>query len=96
LKKGEFRRGIRDGGIRDGLRKSEFVRYSGNMRQTRFTYPGAYHHCMNRGINGEAIFKTERYKTVILDMAADKVDKFRIWTENLYRDCLAASTIWSV
>ena len=48
------------------------------MRQPRFTYPGAYHHCMNRGINGQAIFKTEKYKTAFLDLLADKLDKFRM------------------
>jgi REP element-mobilizing transposase RayT len=55
------------------------------MRQPRFTYPGAYHHCMNLGINGEAIFKGEKYKTVFLDMLADKVDKFRM---RLFAYCL--------
>ncbi|HUU04915.1 MAG TPA: transposase [Patescibacteria group bacterium] len=33
---------------------------------------------MNRGINGEAIFKSDKYKTVFLDILADKVDKFRM------------------
>jgi len=33
---------------------------------------------MNRGINGEAIFKAEKHKTVFLDMLGDKVDKFRM------------------
>jgi len=48
------------------------------MRQPRFTYPGAYHHCMNRGINGEAVFREGTHKTVFLGMLADKVQKFRI------------------
>jgi putative transposase len=48
------------------------------MRQPRFTYQGAYHHCMNRGITGEAIFKADRHKTVFLDILADTVDKFQI------------------
>jgi putative transposase len=33
---------------------------------------------MNRGINGETIFKADRHKTVFLDILADKVDKFRM------------------
>jgi len=33
---------------------------------------------MNRGINGEAIFKADKHKTVFLDILADKVDKFRM------------------
>jgi len=48
------------------------------MRQPRFTYQGAYHHCMNRGINREAIFKEEKHKTVFIEILADNVEKFRI------------------
>ena len=33
---------------------------------------------MNRGINGEAIFKADKHKTVFLDILADNVDKFRM------------------
>ena len=48
------------------------------MRQPRFTYPGAFHHCMNRGINGEAILVGEKLKTAFLDLLADKVFKYRM------------------
>lgn len=48
------------------------------MRQPRFTYTGAFHHCMNRGINGEAIFKEDSYKTKFLEILADKVEKYRM------------------
>jgi hypothetical protein len=59
------------------------------MRQPRFTYLGVYHHCLNRGINGEAIFKADKHKTVFLDILADKVDKFHMrliasWTTIIY------------
>jgi REP element-mobilizing transposase RayT len=33
---------------------------------------------MNRGINGETIFKADKHKTIFLDVLADKVDKFRM------------------
>lgn len=48
------------------------------MRQPRFTYPGAFHHCMNRGINGEAILTGGKLKTAFLDLLADKVVKYRM------------------
>lgn len=33
---------------------------------------------MNRGINGEAIFKEEKHKIIFLEILAEKVNKFRI------------------
>ena len=48
------------------------------MRQPRFTYQGAYHHCMNRGINGEIIFSEDKHKKVFLEMLAEKVCLYRM------------------
>lgn len=38
------------------------------MRRARLTYPGAFHHCMNRGHGRERIFAGEKDKTVFLNM----------------------------
>ena len=48
------------------------------MRQPRFTYPGAYHHCMNRGINGELIFPDDKHKTIFLELLAEKARLYRM------------------
>ena len=48
------------------------------MRQPRFTYWGAFHHCMNRGIGGEAILAGEKNKTVFMDLLAEKVIQYHI------------------
>jgi REP element-mobilizing transposase RayT len=37
------------------------------MRRERLTYPGAFHHVMNRGINGETIFPADRDKEIFLE-----------------------------
>jgi REP element-mobilizing transposase RayT len=37
------------------------------MRRARITYEGAFHHVMNRGLNGEEIFLDSRCKSTFLD-----------------------------
>jgi hypothetical protein len=37
------------------------------MKRVRITYQGAFHHGMNRGINGEDIFSGSKNKTQFLD-----------------------------
>jgi REP element-mobilizing transposase RayT len=37
------------------------------MRRERLTYPGAFHHVMNRGINGEYIFPGDEDKEIFLE-----------------------------
>lgn len=48
------------------------------MRQPRFTYPGAFHHCMNRGHNGEAILAGDECKQAFLDLLGEKATKYRM------------------
>jgi hypothetical protein len=48
------------------------------MRRERLTYPGAFHHCMNRGIGGEAILAGEKNKTAFMDILAKKVVQYRM------------------
>jgi putative transposase len=54
------------------------------MRQPRLTYRG-FHHCMNRGHNGEAILAGNKTKQVFLDLLAEKVKKYRM---RLFTYCL--------
>ena len=42
------------------------------MRRARLTYPGAFHHVMNRGIRGEYIFPDDVDKQTFLDILAEK------------------------
>jgi putative transposase len=37
------------------------------MRRERLTYPGAFHHVMNRGIKGEYIFPGDKDKEILLE-----------------------------
>lgn len=55
------------------------------MRGPRFTYSGAFHHCMNRGHNGESILVDDVYKQAFLNMLAEKVIKYRM---RLFAYCL--------
>ncbi|MFH1957435.1 MAG: transposase [bacterium] len=48
------------------------------MRRARVTYCGAYHHIMNRGIQGEKIFGDERAKQYFLKALEEKTRKLRI------------------
>jgi putative transposase len=42
------------------------------MRRARLTYPGAFHHVMNRGIRGEYIFPDDGEKQVFLEILSEK------------------------
>ena len=48
------------------------------MRRARITYPGAFHHAMNRGHNGEDIFFGNKYKRQFLDYLAVAAKKLKI------------------
>lgn len=48
------------------------------MRRARITYEGAFHHAMNRGINGEEIFIGPENKNQFLDYLAEKSKKLKI------------------
>ncbi len=42
------------------------------MRKVRLTYPGAFHHVMNRGIKGEDIYGKDKYKDLFLQILTEK------------------------
>ena len=48
------------------------------MRTTRVTYRGAYHHIMNRGIEGKDIFPDSKSKEYFLRLLKDKSKKSRM------------------
>ena len=48
------------------------------MRRARLTFLGAYHHIMNRGINGEAIFRGKKMKREFIRILGEKAQKNRI------------------
>ncbi|MCK5057879.1 MAG: transposase [Candidatus Aminicenantes bacterium] len=48
------------------------------MRRVRLTFEGAYHHAMNRGINGEEIFTQNQHKSQFLDLLRESSNKFKI------------------
>ena len=48
------------------------------MRRVRLTYEGAFHHGMNRGINGEAIFEGNQNKSFFLDFLEESVLKYKM------------------
>jgi len=48
------------------------------MRRARLTWPGAFHHIMNRGLKGEEIFKNPALKTTYLDMLKEESAKFKM------------------
>jgi len=43
-------------------------RYNPSMRRPRFTYIGAFHHLMSRGVSGDPIFETAADKECFLDL----------------------------
>ncbi|HAV92888.1 TPA: hypothetical protein DCW38_06880 [candidate division WOR-3 bacterium] len=55
------------------------------MRRARITYQKAYHHVMNRGINGEKIFGTAELKQHFIELLKELTKKFGI---ELYAYCL--------
>jgi REP element-mobilizing transposase RayT len=48
------------------------------MRRARITYQGAFHHVMNRGIDGLGIFIEESLKDKFLEIVSEKQKKLRI------------------
>lgn len=48
------------------------------MRRARITYEGAFHHAMNRGINGDAILAGSKSKTMFLDVMQSTASNLKI------------------
>ena len=48
------------------------------MRRARFTFPGAFHHVMNRGINGSFIFPEPQDKLFFISLLKSKAKFYRI------------------
>ena len=48
------------------------------MRRARITYEGAFHHAMNRGINGDDIFSGGKSKSMFLDLMEETARKLKI------------------
>src|SRR4030042_1581932 len=48
------------------------------MRRARITYEGAFHHVMNRGIEGLAIFSEDYLKEKFIEFLSDKQEKLKI------------------
>ncbi|KQC15045.1 MAG: hypothetical protein APR63_04590 [Desulfuromonas sp. SDB] len=48
------------------------------MRRARFTYTGAYHHVISRGIDGKIIFPNDMYKFTFLKLLEEKSTKLKI------------------
>jgi putative transposase len=48
------------------------------MRRVRLTFEGAYHHAMNRGINGQEIFAQNQHNIHFLDLLQESYNKFII------------------
>ena len=48
------------------------------MRRARLTYEGAFHHVMNRGIEGQAIFSDQVFKDQFIDFLSQKKAKLKI------------------
>jgi len=58
--------------------------YNGNMRRERITYPGAYHHVMKHGYDGNDIFVGNKTKNQFLDYLEDSSKKMKI---RLFANC---------
>ena len=48
------------------------------MRRARITYQGAFHHTMNRGLEGRKIFETDKLKSTFLKLLEKNKKKYRI------------------
>lgn len=48
------------------------------MRRARITYEGAFHHAMNRGVNGDDSFVGSKGKTIFLDVMAGSARNLKI------------------
>ena len=48
------------------------------MRHARLTWPGALHHVMNRGLNGENIFEGDDFKSAYLAFLGEESQRYKI------------------
>ena len=48
------------------------------MRRARITYEGAFHHAMNRGLNGDTIFSGNKSKVIFLDLMEETARDLKI------------------
>jgi REP element-mobilizing transposase RayT len=48
------------------------------LRRARITYPGAFHHVVNRGHGGSAIFHENAYKRKFLKLLSEQSEEYRI------------------
>lgn len=56
----------------------EILWYNFVMRRARITYEGAFHHVMNRGIEGQAIFAGKGFKDKFIEILSEKKEKLKI------------------
>jgi hypothetical protein len=50
------------------------------MKRVRITYPGAYHHTMNRGYDGNDIFAGNKNKAQFLDFLEGTARKLKYFS----------------
>lgn len=48
------------------------------MRRARVTYEGAFHHCVNRGYDGKAIFMKPKEKALFLNLLGSAYETEKI------------------
>jgi putative transposase len=48
------------------------------MKRVRITYPGAFHHLMNRGFEGKTILMSKETKAQFLDYMEDAAKKMKV------------------
>lgn len=48
------------------------------MRRARVTYEGAFHHLMNRGVEGKDIFSSDELKSIFLGLLREKTRRLKI------------------
>ena len=58
------------------------------MRKRRLTFIGAFHHVMNRGINGMDVFPNDRLKGIFLNLVREKSRLLKI---EIYAYCILDS-----
>gem|GEM_PF-1837163 len=64
--------------------------YNRPMKRVRLTYEGAYHHGMNRGINGEDIFSGHKNKAQFLDYLEESIYKYKT---RVFAYCISVKVI---
>jgi hypothetical protein len=65
--------------------------YHLTMRRVRITYPGAYHHVMNRGYDGNPIFAGNVTKSHFLDYLEGAVTEMKM---RIFAYCITA--LWTI